>query len=385
MKLKIAGFAVLWLLMLQQTFAQTLSENIFALHGRLTGTHMDTALLYYKTSTGENTFQARPIFNDRFIITDSLNRPMYATLLFKNIGEVITDSIFENRSKEIYIEPGRLYLTGDATKLDSLKLTGSQTEIEWVQLLSLTARVRAEMQPLTDKYNKEKDPEKAAILSTQFEPYENRIKSITYKFFLEHPNSYVTAHLLVSYAAQEGLDSTKQIFNNFNAELKQSDDGEKVAEQVKKMEAALPGNMAPDFAAADTAGKQVSLAGYKDKYVLLDFWASWCPPCRESDPQLVELYNKYKGKGLSIIGIAWNDDTKDAWMKAIKKDGLNLWPNVLCGAGTDNDIGDKYAIHFVPTRILIDPSGKIIGRFGDNNNAHADVLLDRALVNIFKE
>jgi thiol-disulfide isomerase/thioredoxin len=182
----------------------------------------------------------------------------------------------------------------------------------------------------------------------------------------------------------ESLDSTRRIYNNFGAELRECDDVKKVAEEIRKMEIALPGNIAADFTAADTSGKAVALSDYKDKYVLLDFWASWCAPCRKSNPHLVELYKKYKSKGLSIIGIAWDDDTQRGWKKAIMKDGLGLWPNLLNGSNTDNDIGDKYAIHFVPTRILIDPSGKIIGRFGDNA-PNADALLDNALVNTFKE
>jgi len=373
------------LLLLQQGFAQSsLTDNVFTLHGQLKGTHMDSVLLYYKNNSGKSTFQSRPIFNDRFIITDSLNKPAYAIILFKNLGEVITDSAFESRSREIYLEPGRLYLDGDPARLDSLKLTGSQSQVEWKELKTRTAGVRVEMQPLTDKYNKEKDPEKAAEISTQFEPYEDRIKAISYQFFLTYPNSYVTAHELAYYVTKEGLDSTKRIYNNFNDELKQSDDAIQVAEEIKKMEAALPGNMAADFTAADTTGNPISLADYKGKYVLLDFWASWCPPCRESNPHLVELYKLYQKKGLNIIGIAWDDDTKEAWKKAMKKDSLTAWPNVLCGVGSDNDIGEKYAIHFVPTKILIDPDGKIIGRFGDNNS-HADIFMDRMLLNLFKE
>jgi len=373
------------LLLLQQGFAQSaLVDNVFTLHGQLKGTHMDSVLIYYKNNGGKNTFQARPIFNDRFIITDSLTKPAYAIILFKNLGEVITDSAFESRSREVYLEPGPLYLTGDVSLLDSLKLTGSQSQDEWKELNTLTARVRAEMKPLTAKYNKEKDPEKAAEISTLFEPYEDRIKAISYQFFLTYPNSYVTAHELAYYVRKEGLDSTKRIYNNFNDELKQSDDGVMVEEEIKKMEAALPGNMAADFTVADTAGKAVALADYKGKYVLLDFWASWCPPCRESNAHLVEVFKKYQSKGLNMIGIAWDDETQQAWKKAMVKDHLTLWPNVLCGVGTDNDIGEKYAIHFVPTRVLIAPDGKIIGRFGDNNG-HADVLLDRQLAVIFKE
>jgi thiol-disulfide isomerase/thioredoxin len=384
MKIKTAGLTIMMLLLLQQGFAQSsLTENIFTFYGQLKGTHMDSVLLYYKNNTGRNTFQSRPIFNDRFIITDSLNKPVYALLLFKNLGEIITDSAFESRAKEIYLEPGNLYLAGDPSKPDSLKLTGSQSEDEWRELNNSTARVRAEMQPLTNKYNKEKDPEKAAEISTLFEPYENRIKAICYQFFLAHPNSYVTAHELAYYVTKESLDSSKRIYDNFDEELKQCDDARAVALEIKKMEAALPGNMAADFIAADMAGVPVSLSDYKGKYVLLDFWASWCPPCRQGNPHLVELFREYKAKGLNIIGIAWDDDTKDAWRKAMEKDGINLWPNVLCGAGTDNDIGEKYAIHFVPTKILIDPAGKIIGRFGDNNSS--DTAMDKMLLDVFKE
>jgi len=385
MKITTAGFLLSLLFTLQHAFGQSsLSNNIFTLNGKLRGVQTDSVLIYYKNTQGKNTFQSRPIFNNRFIITDSLNRPSYALILFKNLGETISDSAFEVRAKEIYLEPGLLSLVVDASRLDSLKLSGSQTEDEWAELYKSTTWVREEMRPLTDKFSKEKDPEKAAEISTQFEPYEDRIKSINYRFFLEHPNSYVTAHLMVDMVKEESLDSSRRIYDNFNAELKESDDAKKVAEEIGKMEMALPGNMAADFTAADTSGKAVSLSDYKDKYVLLDFWASWCPPCRKSDVHLVELYNRYKSKGLNIIGIAWDDDTQIGWKKAIIKDGLGSWPNVLNGTNTDNDIGEKYAVHFVPTRILIDPSGKIVGRFGDNV-PNADVLLDRALINLFKE
>ena len=384
MRKKIVTLIVLLQISLPCAFAQSISISIFTLHGRVIGSETDSVLLYYKTNQGKNTYQSRPIFNNRFIITDSLNRPSYALILFKNIGETVTDSAFELKAKELYLEPGPLTLIFDMGHPDSLKMSGSATEKDWTELYRSTARVKAEMQPLINKYNREKDPEKAAIISTQFEPYEDRIKSINYRFALEHPNSYITAHLLVDLVRQESLDSTKRIYKRFNAELRAYEDVRKVAEEIKKMETALPGNMAPDFTAADTSGKAVALSDYKGKYVLLDFWASWCPHCRQSDAYLAELYNKYKSKGLNIIGIAWNDDMEAAWKKAIKKDKLYQWPNVLNGSNTDNDISDKYAIHFIPTRILIDPTGKIIGRFGDNQY-NADVFLDRTLINTFKQ
>lgn len=366
------------LFLLLQAFSQT---QRFTLKGRLNITHMDSVLLYYDNTEGQYLFQSRPVFDDSFIINDSIKRPIRALLLFKNIGEVITEKDFENRVKEIYLEPGLLTLTGDPGKISTLKLNGSDTQKDLDTLNSSITPIRAEMQPLLDQFNNEKDPEKAAIIGTKFESYEDRIKAISYRFFLSHPNSYITANQMTTYMAQVSLDSSKRIYNNYDDELKQSYDGRKLKEEIKKMEAALPGNAAEDFTATDTVGNKISLSDYKDQYVLLDFWASWCGPCREGNPHMTEIFNKYKGKGLNIIGIADDDTTPEAWKNAIVKDGIGLWPNVLSGSGTENDINDKYAIHFIPTKILIDPTGKIIGRFGDNNNS--DIGMDRMLSSIF--
>ena len=99
----------------------------------------------------------------------------------------------------------------------------------------------------------------------------------------------------------------------------------------------------------------------------------------------MDVYNKYKAKGFVVISIADNDASPKAWKTAVEKDKLSEWVNVLSGNGTDNDLADKYSVHYMPTQILIDPTGKIIGRYGDSNNVHADVLLDRQLAVIFKQ
>lgn len=386
MKIKLLSLITSLLLLGHFALAQRgISENLFTLYGRMHGTHKDSVLLFYENNLGQQVFQSRPIYDDRFMITDSLNRPVLANIAFKDQGEKLTDSAIMAHSHEMYIEPGRIYLTGDIAKVDSLKLAGSKSEDEYIELSKTITPIKKEMQPLIDRYNREKDPERAAQIGTQFEPFDNRIKTLTYQFFLKHPTSYVSLHEMVYYVTQIGLDSAKRVFAYFTPFQKQSHDGQQIAADIQKLDNLQSGNQAPDFTAADMNGQAVVLNDYKGKYVLLDFWASWCGPCREANPHLADIYNKYRAKGLVVIGIADNEQSPDAWKKAIAKDKLDQWPNVLSGTGTSDDINDRYGIHFIPTRVLIDPTGKIVGRFGDNNNVHADVLLDRALVMIFKQ
>lgn len=111
---------------------------------------------------------------------------------------------------------------------------------------------------------------------------------------------------------------------------------------------------------------------------MLDFWASWCKPCRAGNPELIRLYKKYNEKGIEFIGIAGDNGSEDKWKLAIDKDGINIWRHIL-----DKKIGDQYAVHSIPLQILIDPNGIIIGRFGEGGEPNES--LSKLIEKIFEK
>ncbi len=120
------------------------------------------------------------------------------------------------------------------------------------------------------------------------------------------------------------------------------------------------GSMAPDFSLPKADGTPFSLSKLRGKYVLVDFWASWCGPCRKENPQVVALYNKYKDKGFEILGVSLDED-KEAWLKAIEKDRLT-WIHVSDLKGWQNEAARLYNVNAIPMTYLIDPDGVIIAK-----------------------
>ncbi|WP_345954313.1 TlpA disulfide reductase family protein [Mucilaginibacter sp. PAMB04168] len=187
-------------------------------------------------------------------------------------------------------------------------------------------------------------------------------KALYTKFIESHPNSYVA---LVSFNnIGLGYNFDPKVadvqFNKFSAALRESALGKQTAEKIAIAKKKDLGVLAMDFTQNDVNDKPVKLSDFKGKYVLVDFWASWCAPCRAENPNVVKTYNQLKGKNFEIIGVSL-DDKKAAWLKAIETDGLP-WVQVSDLKGWKNDVALKYGVSAIPENILIDPTGKVIAK-----------------------
>jgi peroxiredoxin len=187
-------------------------------------------------------------------------------------------------------------------------------------------------------------------------------------FVKKNPDSQVSIdalRLLISKVSNDYFEITKpheidSVYQFLSSDLKNTEKGMRLAIHINGAKNTQIGSLAPDFTAKDTSGKEVTLSDFRGKYVLLDFWASWCVPCRKESPYLVKTYNKYKDSNFTILSFS-NDEDPVKWKEAIVKDALN-WTHVSMLQSTPKVYIDTYVRRSLPASILIDPNGFIIAK-----------------------
>ncbi|MGY3211333.1 redoxin domain-containing protein [Mucilaginibacter sp. HD30] len=197
---------------------------------------------------------------------------------------------------------------------------------------------------------------RAAILQEQ----RNRILK---NFITSHTNSYVSLIALrILGSRSPNFTELEKLYSLLSTELKNTSAGMNLKLTMEMTKATAIGSIAPDFTQNDATGKPVSLSSFKGKYILIDFWASWCGPCRQENPNLVRVYNKYKNKKFTVLGVSLDKpDAKYSWLAAIKNDGL-VWTQVSDLKFWNNEVAMLYHISAIPANFLLDPEGRIIAR-----------------------
>jgi len=268
--------------------------------------------------------------------------------------------------KSIYVEQGTINVSAAETIAKAqVKGTKSNNENE----LYHTA-----LKPVNEGYDAMEAKEKAATeeqkKSEAFikqakldeKAIEEQEKIINKKFIKDHPDSYVSLNALQSFAYSADYVDIAPLYEGLTADIKASKGGRAFGDILPKLKAVALGATAPEFAEADTSGKVINLSSFRGKYVLIDFWASWCGPCRAENPNVVKAYNQYKTKNFTIVGVSLDrPNAKEAWLKAIHKDGLE-WTQLSDLKFWDSKAAGMYGVRAIPQNFLIDPNGKIVGK-----------------------
>lgn len=374
-----------------------LSKNTFEINGKLETATIKYIYLSYKNIEGIFVHDSCKLEHGKFYFTGKISEPTYA-FFSERLSSILAD---DKNLTEIFLEPTKMSIVLKMNDFKRAVIQGSKSQREMGLLQKQWAPVLKAMQPLQKEDVKihkslEKDEnnnillKKSAAIRDKLWPYHIRMRKIGYQFIASHPGSYISAYELSYYLSHLPLDSSKMFYKSLTPAIQNSYYGKLVAERIQKIESGSPGSVAKEFRAKDMNGDTICLSQFKNKtYVMLDFWASWCVPCRKSNPHLITIYNKYHDKGLDIIGISDDDTDTFAWRKAVEKDSIQMWKHILSGLDVEkrlkeekneNDIGEKYGIHVLPTKILIDKNGVIIGHYEGSDND----LLDKKLHDIFK-
>ena len=245
------------------------------------------------------------------------------------------------------------------------ELAAAQQELQEMGYADMAA-YQAKSQELSAKF--------AEIMPAYYEKVQQAINDCIAKF----PDAEAAAYMFDVYGKETSLEEYEAGFNNFTDKVKNSFLAQGAREELASRKATQPGAEAPDFTLNDPDGNPVTLSSLRGQYVIVDFWASWCKPCRAGVPDMKKLYAKYHPKGLEIIGVS-DDNNHDAWKKAIEQD-QTPWIHVVDEFPVENKparVGTLWGVHYIPSYFLLDKEGKIIGKMDhDELAAKLAELLD---------
>lgn len=340
--------------------------------------------LAYKTD-GKMVLDSAAQKNGVYIFNGTVSKPMNATLIADNEGLGIQKLLKMKDGLDLikfYIHPGIINVksgklianatfTGSVINTDNERLNAllkpiMDQYIAFDRQLSSLGYIADKNNPSAKRTLTADDLAKKKYILQKMDSLASALFPIRKKFYQDNPNSYIA--LVTFYEDSPARPDIKQVkqliqeFNRLSPAVRNTALGKEYYKSLMDIQNLVAGTKAPEFTQNDTLGKPVSLASFKGKYVLIDFWASWCGPCRVQNPALVKVYNDFKDKNFTILGVSLDKgDGKKAWLKAIKDDQLT-WTQVSDLKHWDNEVAKLYSIRAIPEKILVDPNGIIVSR-----------------------
>ena len=290
--------------------------------------------------------------------------PVEAALIFDTKG-VGKRKSFEQAT--VYLEPGNIRFVSEGKSTLGAQITGTPSNNDYTDFNNLVDAAFAKMTPEDRKFLEGKiSPETTPDFETQLAGFKKRYSDLTLNayvaFIQSHPGARLSLDLLPKVAYDRDYTIVKPLFDGLSDKVKTSTEGVKFAESLERMKHTGIGRTAPDFELPDTTGNMVKLSSFRGKYVLLDFWASWCGPCRAENPNLVKIYQQFSTQNFTIIGVSLDrPGNRAAWLSAIKKDGLP-WLQLSDLKCWDSPAAKLFGVQAIPQNFLIDPNGVIIGK-----------------------
>lgn len=263
-----------------------------------------------------------------------------------------------------YLENSEITVEGTLDSLFKADIKGSKTQDEYQTFVDSNKPLSDAYASLYSEYqtaSQSGNAAKVAEIETKAEELQKQMLDNQKNFVKNNPSSYVSPSILSSLAYEMEATEIESIINTFDTAIVNLPQMKDLRARVEVMKAVAVGQKAPDFTMNDVDGKPVTLSSkFGPKLLLLDFWAAWCGPCRQENPNVVKVYNEFNKKGFDVFGVSL-DQTKEDWVKAIADDKLT-WTHVSDLQYWSNSAAKLYAVQAIPANFLLDENGTIIGK-----------------------
>ena len=330
--------------------AQTSTKG-FTIEGKLDGYPDGTEIKLYKN--GENVESSKTkLLKTKFTLKGRVVEPI---LCFLIIGDA--------KPVEIYVENAVISIKGKKVEPPVFEISGSASHKDFAEFLKGFMPLAQQSSTLAATVNKTVPGAERDALLVTYNKQQESIQTEIDKFIKSKPRSLVSAFVLrATYQFNEDIIKLENRYKLLDATVKNSVAGKELNAFINESKIGAIGTQALDFTQPDTTGTPISLSSFRGKYVLVDFWASWCGPCRNENPNVVENFKKFSNKNFTVLGVSLDrPGQKDKWINAIKEDGLT-WTHISDLQFWNNSAAVLYNIKGIPQNILVDPQGKIVAK-----------------------
>ena len=330
------------------TLAACNAQSGYKVTGTVEGMPDGKAIIATVNGSSLDTLAKADVKNGSFEFTGNVSEPTGAYIMVIGQRGAIP---FMLENANITVNAGQAGLT----------VTGSEGQKIYDQFMALNMSIQQEAMKLQQEYQAANgDQAKMQAVQEAYAKLMTDAQAKETELIKANPDSYVSTFVIVSSMGQMEYEQLKERYNLLGEKAKASAQGKAIAAQIAKLESTAIGQIAPNFTITTPEGESISLYDIKGKVKLIDFWASWCGPCRGENPHVVEIYKEYHPKGLEIFGVSL-DNNKEAWVKAIADDGL-VWKHGSDLKGWQSAPAQLYSVSGIPHTVLLDENNKIIAK-----------------------